>query len=109
MNEIFSPVYSQSEGGRRREGERVIRLGIAFCFLLFAFCLFAQQSPVAVDSKVNKNRITIGDTVRYTVQLSRDEKAQVRWPKLGANLGMFEIRDYHQPEPRESKGRISEE
>jgi hypothetical protein len=80
--------------------------------LLLTTSIFAQQpaeSPVTVESKIDKNRITIGDTVRYTVQLSHGEKVEVRWPTLGANLGMFEIRDYHQPEPRENKGRVIEE
>jgi hypothetical protein len=81
-------------------------------WLLLPVSILAQQptaSPVTVESKIDKNRITIGDTVRYTVQLSRDEKVEVRWPTLGANLGMFEIRNYHQPEPAESKGRMIEE
>ncbi|MDZ7292434.1 MAG: hypothetical protein ONB44_22135 [candidate division KSB1 bacterium] len=77
--------------------------------MLFAFSLFAQESPVSVESRIDKSTITIGDTVRYTVRLTRDEKTQVRWPALGANLGMFEIRDYNKPEPRKSKGRIIEE
>ncbi|MGH7492414.1 MAG: hypothetical protein ACREOO_08465 [bacterium] len=83
----------------------------------FAFCLLApvppawpqSSSPVSVESRVDKAVITIGDTVRYTLRLSRDEKAQVRWPSLGANLGVFEIRDYAKPDPRKEKGRVLEE
>ena len=47
--------------------------------------------------------------MRYTVRLSREEKAQVRWPSLGANLGAFEVRDYRKTEPRAEKNRILEE
>jgi hypothetical protein len=85
-------------------------LVLAVCFFLFAVCLFAQQeSPVAVESRIDKSAITIGDTVRYTVRLTRDENVKVNWPALGANLGMFEIRDYEKPDPRRVKGRVLEE
>jgi len=81
----------------------------ALCFLPFAFCLRAQESPVAVESRIDKSSITIGDTVRYTVRLTHDESVQVQWPALGANLGAFEIRDYQKPDPRQVKGRMIEE
>lgn len=82
---------------------------IAVCFLLLAFCLFAQESPVTVESRIDKSMITIGDTVRYHVRLTRAENVKVQWPALGANLGAFEIRDYDKPDPRKAKGRIVEE
>jgi hypothetical protein len=82
---------------------------VAVIFLLLSFCLLAQESPIAVESKVDKSNITIGDTVRYAVKLTRDKNVNVRWPALGANLGAFEIRDYDKPDPRQAKGRIVEE
>lgn len=86
-----------------------LHCGIAFGVLLFALCLHAQESPVTVESRIDKSAITIGDTVHYTVRLTYDEKVQVNWPTLGANLGAFEIRDYHKPEPRRVKDRMVEE
>jgi hypothetical protein len=86
-----------------------VSFGVGICFLLFSFGLLAQESPVAVESRVDKSNITIGDTVRYAVKLTHDKNVQVRWPTLGANLGAFEIRDYHKPDPRQAKGRIVEE
>ncbi|MGH7597866.1 MAG: hypothetical protein ACREOI_16075 [bacterium] len=62
-----------------------------------------------MESRVDKSNITIGDTVRYAVKLTRDKNVQVRWPALGANLGAFEIRDYQKPDPRQAKGRVVEE
>ncbi|NUO80812.1 hypothetical protein HUU05_12080 [candidate division KSB1 bacterium] len=71
---------------------------------------FSQtSSPVAVESRIDKTTITIGDTVRYQVRLTRAPDVQVRWPGLAANLGAFEIRDYNKPEPREEKDSIIEE
>jgi hypothetical protein len=82
---------------------------MALSFLSFAFCLFAQESPVSVESRLDKSAITIGDTVRYVVRLTYDERVKVTWPSLGANLGAFEIRDYSKPDPRKVKGRMVEE
>jgi hypothetical protein len=77
--------------------------------LVFASARSQTSSPVAVESRIDKNMITIGDTVRYHVRLARAPDVQVRWPGLAANLGAFEIRDYNKPEPREEKGSIIEE
>ena len=77
--------------------------------LVFASARAQTSSPVAVESRIDKTTITIGDTVRYAVRLSRAPNVQVRWPGLAANLGAFEIRDYNKPEPRDEKGSIIEE
>lgn len=92
-------------GAWRRRG---LLLGV--CCLFFVVPARPQSAaPVSVESRVDKATITIGDTVRYTVRLSRDENVQARWPSLGANLGVFEIRDYDKPEPRREKNRVVEE
>jgi hypothetical protein len=97
-------------------GKKLSEIFPKFCqiiiLLLLPVSVLAQQpteSPVAVESRVDKSNITIGDTVRYAVKLARDKNVQVRWPALGANLGAFEIRDYHKPDPRQTKGRVVEE
>ncbi len=78
--------------------------------LLFASNAQSQaESPVAVESRVSKATITIGDTVRYTIQLRREPNIQTRWPGPAANLGLFEIRRYQTPEAREEGGKIIEE
>lgn len=84
--------------------------------MLCALLLFAgnkvqsqTESPVAIESRVSKSTMTIGDTVRYTVQLRRVPDIQTRWPGPAANLGMFEIRRYQTPEAREEDDSIIEE
>jgi len=94
---------------KRARGKRAILTVIALCAMLSALSLRAQESPVAVESRIDKSSITIGDTVRYMVRLTHDESVQVQWPSLGANLGAFEIRDYAKPDPRKVKGRMVEE
>jgi len=92
-------------------GRVVLRgMGIVITCVSFIQTTHAQtSSPVAVESRIDKTTITIGDTVRYAVRLTRDPNVQVRWPGLAANLGAFEIRDYNKPEPREEKESIIEE
>jgi hypothetical protein len=90
--------------------KRLCTFLFSFFFLPFTSPIWPQSaSPVSVESRVDKAEITIGDTVRYSVRLSRDPKAQVRWPSLGANLGVFEIRDYDKPDPHKEKDRVLEE
>lgn len=108
---------NEGKGEKRRMGEREKRRIIPpflwlSSLLLFASSVLAQgtaESPISVESRIDKSKITIGDTVRYTVRLTHDPQVRVRWPALGANLGRFEIRDYHKPDPRKAKGRIIEE
>jgi len=96
------------KGGIRRAALR--RMCIVLTCVSFVQTTRAQTtSPVAVESRIDKTTITIGDTVRYAVRLSRAPNVQVRWPGLAANLGMFEIRDYNKAEPREEKENIIEE
>lgn len=82
---------------------------LVFLFLTNGSAFSQSSSPVSVESRIDKTTITIGDTVRYHVRLSRAPNVQVRWPGLAANLGAFEIRDYDKPEPREEKESIIEE
>ena len=107
----FVPLWCKKSSQSRRFFQRNIIIGINLFIQLFffSFLLHSQESPVTVESRVDKNAITIGDTVRYAVRLTYDEKVKVTWPILGANLGTFEIRDYAKPDPRKVKGRMVEE
>ncbi len=100
----FENSFFSSEKMKRKLGASLF---VYFGF--FSFLLFAQESPVSVESRIDKSTITIGDTVRYTVRLTHDENVKVQWPALGANLGAFEIRDYDKSDPRKVKGRLVEE
>lgn len=78
----------------------------------WSFCLaaaaVAQEGSIAVDSKVDKSTITIGDLVTYSVIVSRSPEVQVEMPELGSNLGAFEIRDYQVYEPKTENGQVIE-
>lgn len=79
------------------------------CFLLTSLSLFAQKSLIEVAAGVDKSVITIGDRITYTLKITRDKNLRIEQPGPGANLGMFEIKDYHIQSPLEKDGRVTEQ
>jgi hypothetical protein len=71
---------------------------IALLLLLLSPVLSAQDK-ISVESTLDKQTITIGDRVLYSVKITADTALTVDSLTVGANLGMFEIKDY---KPRES-------
>ena len=82
-----------------------IYIGIIF-LTLWIDPLFADSGKVSLEARVDRSKITIGDLIKYSIIVSRDEKANVEMPELGANLGAFEIRDYNDWEPEKRNGEI---
>jgi len=94
---------------RRREYAKKSLLQIGFLLILVS-ALHAQESgPVSVESSVSKSKMTIGDTVRYAITVKHDPKIKIQWPSLAANLGAFEIRDYHVADAEEKNDSIIEQ
>ena len=87
-----------------------------FTFIICAIilpALIAQTNDshdlISVESLVDRDKITIGDLVNYKVIIQHDPDIVVEAPPVGANLGMFEIRDYNVAEPRNEKGQVINE
>ncbi|MDW7679502.1 MAG: BatD family protein [bacterium] len=84
-----------------------------YFFVLF-FLMVVQLKAIAAQSagsvlfeaKVDRNKITIGDLIRYSIIVTSDEDVEIQMPTLGANLGAFEIRDYDDPDPVKKDGKI---
>ena len=73
---------------------------------LISAALYAQQPLIEVSSAVDTSVITIGDRIKYTIALDYIENMRVEKPGAGANLGMFEIKDYKIHDPQKKDGRI---
>jgi len=73
---------------------------------LVAVFSWAEEGVISVSSKVDKSRITIGDLIKYTVTVTHNRDVKVKMPGLGANLGGFEIGDYHVHEPKKKGDKI---
>jgi hypothetical protein len=69
---------------------------------MFIPALLLARDQISVESTVDRQEITIGDRVRYTVTVTADTAIRVDSLTLGSNLGAFEIKDYV---PREEKVR----
>lgn len=79
---------------------------IIFSFGLFVSQLWTANGKISLEAKVDKNKITIGDLIQYSIVVTRDKNVNVEMPDLGANLGAFEIRDYSDPEPEKRNREI---
>ncbi|MCP4723483.1 MAG: protein BatD [bacterium] len=76
----------------------LIRPGVDLCL--------ARQNEISVESKVDKTSVTVGELVKYEINIRFTPEMTVAAPPPGINLGGFEIRDYNDKEPVETDGVI---
>lgn len=81
---------------------------ISILFLIGISSGFCGQGSVSLESKVDRAKITIGDRITYSIKVTKDENVVIEMPEVGANLGMFEILDYNDPEPQKADGKITQ-
>jgi hypothetical protein len=60
----------------------------------------ADAGPVRVVASAEPREVTIGDRIRYVVEVTSDAEAEVRIPVLAGNVGDFTIVDFGEIEPR---------
>jgi len=65
-----------------------------------------KDGSISLEARVDKNRIKIGDLVRFSIIITRDKNVNVQMPELGASLGAFEIRDYVDPAEQKIDGQV---
>lgn len=68
------------------------KLSITIFYLLS--CKLFLHSEIIVKTTVNKNKITIGDKIIYSVIIEHSPEINVKFPELETKLGEFEIKDY---------------
>ena len=76
--------------------------------IFFFSPLFAGSQSVIIKAMVDKNKITIGDRITYTLTIEHpfELKNNVKLPDVGANLDAFEIKNYEIIKPKKRKGKI---
>ncbi|MGA1875872.1 MAG: BatD family protein [bacterium] len=67
-----------------------------------------RQSPVVIESNVDKAEVTVGDPIHYTINLMMEKGITILWPQFGTELGQFEIQEYQRGDPTEQEGLISQ-
>ena len=81
------------------------KLFIGVILLLLCKPLFAE--PVSLKVKVDRDKITIGDKIKYEIIVEYDNGVEISPYAAGKNLGEFEIKDYKIEVPRKIKsGRL---
>lgn len=110
VEEEMKSIHPEASGQRRRETAKKSICYVGIVLIVFANALYAQEGgSVSVASSVSKSKMTIGDTVRYAITVKHDPKIKIQWPSLAANLGAFEIRDYHVADAEEKDDSIIEQ
>ncbi len=104
-------VYCQKKQNRSVESKetemrKICYAAIFLLSILWTNIVLAGTGHVSLQAKVDKNRIRIGDLIKYSIIVTHDDSVKIKMPLLGANLGAFEIRDYEDAEPEKKDGRI---
>jgi len=92
---------------------------LAIGLLIFCGTLSAQEKKasapdtvktaegIRVETSVDKSEIYIGDLINYRLTIYHDTDVALTPPPIGANLGAFDVKDYHSDDPDTLKdGRI---
>lgn len=83
----------------------------AAAFLAAPGALLAQPTPtvtapVTIHAHVDRKEVTIGDPIRYTVEISAAPDTEVVIPVLSGTLGDFSITDFGDVPPHKQDGRV---
>jgi len=62
-------------------------------------------APVTVQARVDRNQVTIGEPIRYTVDVTADADTELIIPVLSGTLGPFNITDFGDVPTRKDHGR----
>jgi hypothetical protein len=73
---------------------------LVLVFLISLAAVLHAQDKISVESTIDKQTITIGDRIAYTVKITSDTSLVVDSLTVGTNLGSFEVKDY---KPRQSQ------
>jgi len=88
------------------------RYAVAAVVFLCATSAFADDpvptaaAPVSIRAWVEPKEVTIGDPIRYTVEVSAAADTEVLVPVLSGTLGAFTITDFGDQPTRKDNGRV---
>ncbi|MBP7217148.1 MAG: hypothetical protein KBA46_07705, partial [Candidatus Omnitrophica bacterium] len=75
---------------------RIVFIGGLLCLASVChhgFAVYADDTSLAIRTRVDKNVIQIGDTVNYEIIVSADKRIEIEMPVGQKALGEFEIKD----------------
>jgi hypothetical protein len=103
-----SPANTSANGGVA--GRRLLLFAAATAIFLgrTAFAVDVTPTltaPVTIHASVDRKEITIGDPIRYTVEVSAAADTEILIPVLSGAVGDFTISDFGESPPRKENGR----
>ena len=90
---------------------RCFASAIALVVLSIATCALAADAtsdtnaPVTVKASVDRNQVTIGDPIRYTVEVAAASDTEILIPVYSGKLGDFMVSDFGELPTRQENGR----
>lgn len=70
----------------------VLTLIPALCFAKDAD--FSDKLPLEVSASVDKDKVTIGDKITYTLTVQAPKNIEINFPEFAQNLGDFAVKDF---------------
>jgi len=67
-----------------------------------------KKNTAEIRAYVDKSIITIGDKVRYTLEIDAEKTAKVRFPSYVSDLGGFAVRDFGKEQEKIGRRRVRE-
>lgn len=100
MGKVITPAFSS-----RRGASRCALTAIVVCTLFF---MTAAAPTVDISAKVDRSEITIGDHIRYEINVTHPASGHVELPAVLGNLGSFEVKDYKTETVKVQDGNVTE-
>ncbi|MFC1586286.1 BatD family protein [Fibrobacterota bacterium] len=83
----------------KRQGSCYLCLAILVVLSGYGKTCWCQTAELTVDSRVDKSEITIGDRLRYEINVHYPASGILELPSVLGNLGSFEVKQYDVSEP----------
>lgn len=81
----------------------------ALMAMLAAAAAYAAPPNVAVDTKVDRSDVTVGDVIKYTISAKHNPSVKINIPSISEKLGEFFVRNISTPKPRKQGDLIVDE
>ncbi|TEU16089.1 MAG: hypothetical protein E3J21_11585 [Anaerolineales bacterium] len=85
----------------------IVQITVLLIITLLTGTVLAQEAPeVVVSVEVDRETITVGDRIVYTVRAEHDKDLVVDFPQLASAWGDFEVLSQRPLQPGTSQGRV---
>ncbi len=87
-------ISTRPDSGKIRPDRLSLPLLLVMAVVVVCGVALPQGEKIHVESLVEKATVTVGDSITYSLVITRAPGIEITPPDMGSNLGRFEIRDY---------------